>query len=71
MLVLQRKERQRILIGEDIWIEVVRIVGNKVRIGITAPPEMPVVREELRESEVRHEPGGVRRTGPAHAERAA
>jgi carbon storage regulator len=47
MLVLSRKEDERIQIGDDITITVVRIQGDKVRIGIEAPQTVPVVRDEL------------------------
>lgn len=47
MLVLSRKVGERILIGPDIAITVVRVTGGGVRLGIEAPPELPVVREEL------------------------
>ena len=50
MLVLSRKVGERIWIGEDISITVVRITGGGVRIGIDATSELPVVREELRKS---------------------
>jgi len=49
MLVLSRKAGERIWIGDDISVTVVRITGGGVRIGIEAPTEMPVVREELKE----------------------
>ncbi len=48
MLVLSRKAGERILIGPDIEITIVRLQGNTVRIGVEAPPEMAVVREELK-----------------------
>ncbi len=48
MLVLSRKVGERIWIGEEISVTVVRITGGGVRIGIEAPTEMPVVREELK-----------------------
>ena len=48
MLVLSRKVGERIWIGDDISITVVRITGGGVRLGIEAPSEMPVVREELK-----------------------
>ena len=48
MLVLSRKVGERIWIGDDISVTVVRITGGGVRIGIEAPAEMPVVREELK-----------------------
>ena len=47
MLVLSRKIGERILIGDNIAITVVRITGGGVRLGIEAPPELAVVREEL------------------------
>lgn len=47
MLVLSRKTSERILIGDDIAITVVRIGPNSVRIGIEAPKSMNIVREEL------------------------
>jgi len=47
MLVLSRKPSERIMVGDDIAITVVRIGPNAVRIGIEAPREMNIVREEL------------------------
>lgn len=47
MLVLSRKVGQRILIGDKIAVTVVRLGHGGVRIGIEAPNDMPVVREEL------------------------
>ena len=49
MLVLSRKLGQRILIGDNIAITVVRLTGGGVRLGIEAPPELVVVREELKQ----------------------
>ncbi|MDX1948705.1 MAG: carbon storage regulator [Pirellulaceae bacterium] len=48
MLVLSRKVGEKIWIGDRIAVTVVRIVGGAVRLGIEAPPEMAVTREELR-----------------------
>lgn len=47
MLVLSRKVGEKISIGENISVTIVRITGGGVRVGIEAPPEMIVVREEL------------------------
>ena len=49
MLVLSRKPGERILIGDQIAVTVVRIAPGVVRIGIDAPENLPIVREELRE----------------------
>jgi carbon storage regulator len=49
VLVLSRKSGERILIGDKISVTVVKIGHGGVRIGIEAPPEMAVVREELAE----------------------
>jgi carbon storage regulator len=47
MLVLSRKPLQQIVIGSDILIRVVKIERNQVRLGISAPPGIPILREEL------------------------
>jgi carbon storage regulator len=47
MLVLSRKPGERILIGNDVKITVIRIGPNSVRIGIDAPGHLNIVREEL------------------------
>ena len=47
MLVLSRKPGEKILIGDNITVTIVRIGPNTVRIGIEAPREMNIVREEL------------------------
>lgn len=48
MLVLSRKAGERILIGDEIAVTIVRIGPGNVRIGIEAPSGMSVMREELR-----------------------
>jgi len=47
MLVLSRKEGERIKLGDSIVITVVRVSGEKVRLGIKAPGDLLVLREEL------------------------
>jgi carbon storage regulator len=49
MLVLSRKIGERILIGDQIKITVVRVAQGIVRLGVEAPTEMPIIREELKE----------------------
>ena len=48
MLVLSRKVGQKILIGDKISVTVVRVGQGGVRIGVEAPKEMAVIREELK-----------------------
>ena len=50
MLVLSRKVGERIQLGDNITVTLVKISGNAVRIGIEAPPHMEVYREELGQS---------------------
>jgi carbon storage regulator len=47
MLVLTRKGNQSIMIGDDIEVSVLAIMGEKVRIGIDAPRDVPVFRKEV------------------------
>jgi carbon storage regulator len=47
MLVLSRRERERIKLGDSIVVTVVRVAGDKVRLGIEAPADVLVLREEL------------------------
>lgn len=47
MLVLTRKSNQSIMIGDDIEVSVLSVVGEKVRIGIQAPQSVPVFRTEI------------------------
>jgi carbon storage regulator len=47
MLVLSRKQNERIRVGDSVVVTVVRVSGDKVRIGIEAPPNVRVLRDEL------------------------
>ena len=47
MLVLSRKETETIKIGDDIEITLVRVSGDRVRVGIQAPSELVILRGEL------------------------
>jgi carbon storage regulator len=47
MLVLTRKSNQSIMIGDDIEVSVLAVMGEKVRIGISAPRDVPVFRKEV------------------------
>lgn len=47
MLVLTRKTNQSIMIGDDVEVTVLSVSGDKVRVGITAPRDVPVFRKEV------------------------
>ncbi len=55
MLVLSRKKNESIVINNDITIVVVEIRGDKVRLGVEAPKEVPVHRREVYEAIKRNE----------------
>ena len=57
MLVLSRKQKQEINIGDNVVIEILQIKGNSVKVGIKAPIEVKVLRGELEEnkSEITHD----------------
>jgi len=64
MLVLTRKPNQSIMIGDDIEVSVLSVVGDKVRIGIHAPQDIPVFRTEIYVEIQRERGDGTR---PGHA----
>ena len=49
MLVIGRRHDEAVVIDGRITVRVVRVDGGKVKLGITAPAEVPIVREELQE----------------------
>jgi carbon storage regulator len=65
VLVLTRKSNQSIMIGDDIEVSVLSIMGEKVRIGIQAPRDIPVFRKEVY-LEIQQEQ--INAQGPARAE---
>lgn len=66
MLVLSRKESERVLLGDDVVLTIVRLSGDRVRLGIEAPSDMLILRAELEESdagmEIRTIKGGQRKS---------
>jgi carbon storage regulator len=65
MLVLTRKLMEKLYIGDDICVTVVRLEGGQVRLGIEAPREVAVVRAELVPGRTHQgERVGQRRPGP-------
>ena len=57
MLVLSRKKNESIVINDDITVVVVEIRGDKVRLGVEAPKEVPVHRREVYDAIKRSENG--------------
>ena len=47
MLVLSRRHGEEVVIGDNIRLTVVEVRGNQVRLGVTAPPDVSIQREEL------------------------
>lgn len=66
MLVLSRKSSESILIGNDVEVIVVSLGGGKVRLGISAPPSVEILRSELAEA-TRQEAGAVCQEGGTEA----
>jgi carbon storage regulator len=63
MLVLSRKVGEKIFIGENISVTIVRVSQGVVRIGVEAPEDLPIIREELKS------PAPVHSSSPAPVER--
>jgi carbon storage regulator len=64
MLVLSRKVGERILIGDHIAVTIVRVTGGGVRVGIEAPPEMAVLRAEIKAAFEAHAGNGIAASHP-------
>lgn len=47
MLIITRRPDQKVMIGDDVVVEVLEIVGNQVRLGVQAPQSIRVFREEI------------------------
>jgi carbon storage regulator len=67
MYVFSRKKNEQLVIGDDVFVTVVEIRGDKVRLGIENPREMPVHRKEVYEAILRSMPGSAPATVPAAA----
>lgn len=59
MLVLSRKVGEKLLIGDGIVVTVNRVVGQRVSLGVDAPPHIRIVRSELAHDEGSHESRAV------------
>jgi carbon storage regulator len=47
MLIITRRPGEKIMLGDDVVIEVIEVSGSSVRVGIAAPKSIPVYREEI------------------------
>ena len=69
MLVLTRKTNQSIMIGDDVEVTVLAVSRDKIRLGITAPRDIPVFRKEvfvsIKEEQMASEDGASERVGTA------
>jgi carbon storage regulator len=54
MLILTRRVGETVMIGDDVTVTVLGVKGNQVRVGVNAPKDVPVHREEIYER-IRHE----------------
>ncbi len=54
MLILSRRESERVHLGDEIVLTIVRVNGDKVRIGVEAPPHIKILRTELEQSTEPH-----------------
>jgi len=61
MIVISRQKDESIIIGDDIMVTVVEIRGDKVRLGIEHPTDVPVHRQEVYEAIRREEEASTRR----------
>ena len=51
MLILTRRAGESFFIGEDVLVTIADVSGDKVKVSITAPREIPILRKELRDAE--------------------
>lgn len=52
MLILTRRSNERIFIGENVVLSVLAIEGNRVKLGIDAPKDVSILREEIRDTTI-------------------
>lgn len=65
MLILQRKPGESLVIGEDIRISVISVEGGRVRLAISAPTEVSILRSELLDAKLANQDSAVEESAPA------
>ena len=64
MLILQRRTGESLVIGEDIRVSVVSIEGGRVRLAISAPPEVSILRSELLDAKLANQDSAAEDAAP-------
>ena len=64
MLILQRKTGESLVIGEDVRVTVVSIEGGRVRLAISAPPEVSILRSELLDAKLANQDSAAEEAAP-------
>ena len=64
MLILQRRTGESLVIGEDIRVSVVSIEGGRVRLAISAPPEVSILRRELLDAKLANQDSAAEEAAP-------
>ena len=64
MLILQRRTGESLVIGEDIRVSVVSIEGGRVRLAISAPPEVSILRSELLDAKLANQDSAAEEAAP-------
>ena len=65
MLILQRRIGESLMIGEELRVSVVSIEGGRVRLAISAPPEVSILRSELLDAKLANQDSAVEEAAPA------
>ena len=65
MLILQRKPGESLVIGENVTVSVISIEGGRVRLAISAPPEISILRSELLDATEANRDSAVEQAAPA------
>ncbi len=68
MLIIRRREGEAILIGETIEIEIMEVAGGRVKVGIRAPRDVPILRKEIRISAEQNLAAWRTQSGPSIAQ---
>lgn len=64
MLILQRRTGESVVIGEEIRVSVVSIEGGRVRLAISAPPEVSILRSELLDAKLANQDSAIEEAAP-------